>query len=65
MAMVPIEAAYPYVADFERHVEWSPDSLKIEPSQPGPTVVGSNFKSVGLLQGKPNLSEISLLRVFA
>ena len=56
IAKVPVEVAYAYVADFPRHVEWSPDSLKIEPSQSGPALVGSTFQTVGLLQGKPNPS---------
>jgi len=48
--------AYSYVADLLHHPEWSPDNMKIELVSPGPVAVGSQYKAVAHLVGKPNPS---------
>jgi len=54
------EAAYGYVADITKHPEWSPDSLTVEPLQTGPPAVGSKYKTIGHLVGKPNSSVVEI-----
>ena len=61
VAKVDPKVAYSYVADLNRHVEWSPDNLQIQPEQTGPIQVGSRFKTVGHLQGKPNPSTVEVV----
>ncbi len=55
------EAAYDYVADITRHPEWSPDNMKMEPVAAGPVGVGSQFKAVGNLVGRPNASTLQVI----
>ena len=52
------EKAYAYVADIQRHAEWSPDDLKV--SGAGPAGVGATYETVGHLQGKPNPSTVEV-----
>jgi hypothetical protein len=54
------EAAYAYVADMLSHPEWSPDSMKMEAETPGPIAVGSRFKAVAHLVGRPNPSTVEI-----
>jgi hypothetical protein len=54
------EAAYAYVADLTKHPEWSPDDMKIVPDSPGAVAVGSKYKAVGNLVGRPNPSEVEI-----
>jgi hypothetical protein len=54
------EAAYAYVADITNHPAWSPDSMKIEPEHAGPPAVGSKYRAVGHLVGKPNSSDVEI-----
>lgn len=42
---VPPEKAYHYLADFERHGEWSMSVSELQQITPGPIVVGTEFKS--------------------
>ena len=54
------EAAYAYVADLTKHPEWSPDNMKMVAESPGVVGVGSKYKAVGHLVGKPNPSEVEI-----
>lgn len=55
------DRAYAYVADLSRHPEWSPDEMKMQAETPGPVTVGSTFKAVGNLVGKPNTSTVEVI----
>ena len=48
------EKAYAYLSDLRRHPEWSPDNLTVEPQGSGDVDVGTRYRTVGHLQGKPN-----------
>ena len=41
------EEVWTYLADFNRHAEWSPKSWKMESLTEGPVRVGSKFRSTG------------------
>lgn len=45
------QKVYDYVSDFSRHGEWSA-GLNVEPVSDGPTIAGSEYKSVGKQLGK-------------
>jgi hypothetical protein len=53
-------AAYAYVADLQRHPEWSPDDMQIAPETPGPVEVGRTYKAEGKLVGRPNPSTVEV-----
>jgi Polyketide cyclase / dehydrase and lipid transport len=65
VAHVAPEVAYGYIADLTRHPEWSPDDMRMEPMTPGPVAVGSKFKAVGNLVGRPNPSTVEVVRLEA
>ena len=49
----PAEAVFAYLADFRRHGEWATHSgLTVESETPGPTAVGSRFRSHGHQLGR-------------
>jgi uncharacterized protein YndB with AHSA1/START domain len=54
------EKVYSYVADFSKHPEWSMDDMKIDAETPGALAVGSRYRAVGHLLGKPNPSTVSV-----
>jgi hypothetical protein len=41
------ETVFPYISELPRHGEWAGGSFKIEATSPGPSGVGSTFRSVG------------------
>ncbi len=43
----PPEKAFDYVADFATHSLWSPDHIRVEVVDAGPTAVGSRLQTVG------------------
>jgi Polyketide cyclase / dehydrase and lipid transport len=53
-------AAYAYVADLTLHPQWSPDEMKMESVTPGPAAVGSQYKAVGNLLGRPNSATVTI-----
>jgi len=53
-------AAYAYVADLLRHPEWSAHNMKMELLTPGLVAVGSQYKAVGDLGGRPNPSTVTI-----
>lgn len=46
------QTCFDYVADFSRHNEWTTGEVRIQPLEPGPTVVGKRFRAVGIQGGK-------------
>lgn len=50
---VPVspEVAFAYIADVQRHAEWSPKPYWIDPPPPLPLSVGSTFTSHGRIPG--------------
>jgi uncharacterized protein YndB with AHSA1/START domain len=47
----PPEEVFAYLADFDRHAEWSPKPFRIEAKTDGPVGVGSKFHSTGWIPG--------------
>ena len=45
------EVVWPWVADLERHVDWSPKPYRIEWLEGEPNAVGSRFHSTGVIPG--------------
>ena len=55
------DAAYAYLADLTKHPEWSPDDMKMVAETPGVVTVGSRYKAVGNLVGRPNPSVVEII----
>ena len=59
----PVDKVFAYLADVERHVEWSGElSFGLETLKkvtPGPLKAGSVFKSTGLLSSKAGVEDTS------
>jgi hypothetical protein len=51
---VSAEVAFAYLADVNRHAEWSPKPYWIDPPPELPLVVGSTFTSHGHIPGDKN-----------
>ena len=47
----PAETVFNYLADINRHVEWSGHELAVEQTSPGPVAQGSTFSTVGHMMG--------------
>jgi uncharacterized protein YndB with AHSA1/START domain len=47
----PLEEVWPWVADLERHAQWSPKPYRVEWISGEPNQVGSRFRSVGWIPG--------------
>ena len=45
------EVVWPWVADLERHVDWSPKPYRVEWLEGEPNAVGSRFHSTGVIPG--------------
>jgi hypothetical protein len=59
------EAAYAYLADVANHPEWSPDSMTVEREGSGAVGVGTTYRTVGHLQGKPNPAVVEVTQLAA
>ena len=61
----PPDRVFAYLADLERHVEWSGELSfgleKLRIATPGPLKAGSVFKSVGLLSSKAGVEDTSTI----
>jgi uncharacterized protein YndB with AHSA1/START domain len=57
------EQAYAYLSDLRRHPEWSPDNLTVEQQGGGDVEVGTRYKTVGHLQGKPNEAIVEITQL--
>ena len=59
----PVDRVFTYLADLERHIEWSGDLSfgleKIEKVTPGPLKEGSVFKSLGRFSSKAGVEDTS------
>lgn len=49
-----LDAVWPWVADLERHGEWSPKPYKLELVSGDPGTVGSKYRSTGYIPGDSN-----------
>ena len=58
----PQAKVFDYVADVGRHGEWgsADDHMKATAEKPGPPAMGSRYKAEGILNGKPNLSTVTI-----
>jgi uncharacterized protein YndB with AHSA1/START domain len=57
------EKAYAYLSDLRRHPEWSPDNLTVEQQGSGDVAVGTRYRTVGHLQGKPNEAIVEITQL--
>ena len=59
------DKVFAYLADVERHVEWSGKASsgpeRVEKVTPGPLRVGSEFKSKGLISSRSGVEESSII----
>ena len=62
---VPVDRVFDYLADLERHVEWSGELSygleKLQRVTPGPLKAGSVFKSVGRLSSTAGVEDTSTI----
>ena len=57
------ETAYVYLSDLRRHPEWSPDHLTVEQQGSGDVKLGTRYRTVGHLQGKPNEAIVEIIQL--
>jgi uncharacterized protein YndB with AHSA1/START domain len=60
----PPEAVWPWIAEIERHAEWSPKKYQVELVSGEANAVGSKYRSVGWVPGeKEHVMEVVLTEV--
>jgi uncharacterized protein YndB with AHSA1/START domain len=50
----PPDTVWPWIADLEKHAEWSPHAYHVEWISGEPNAVGSRYRSVGWVPGDKN-----------
>jgi hypothetical protein len=64
----PADKVFTYLADIERHVEWSGELSfgleKIQKVTPGPLTIGTVFKSLGQLSSRAGVEDTSTVTEF-